>query len=286
MLVDMTLQSFVSSADLAIAISIAALSVSALRSGRRPRRMRSWLFFALASLTLVVHSAFGTQGDGQAEAAALFELLTLALFAIGFVLLYGADREQLRSIETLAELDPTTGLLNRQAFRELVSAHLRRPRHGPSAVAVVDLDGFKAVNDSRGHPAGDEVLGLVAAAIRANLRAQDLASRYGGDEFVIFLADCPVESALPIMGDRGVRLDGDGLGRSRALRGRRRRARRSGPYRGPRASFGEALGQEPAPRRGDRLSRGARPFDQRAQLRRRDLGAIEIALHDLDAEGR
>jgi len=71
MLVDMTLQSFVSSADLAIAISIAALSVSALRSGRRPRRMRSWLFFALASLTLVVHSAFGTQGEGLAEAAAL-----------------------------------------------------------------------------------------------------------------------------------------------------------------------------------------------------------------------
>ena len=50
MLVDMTLQGFVSSADLAIAISIAALSVSALRGGRRPRRMRSWLFFALASL--------------------------------------------------------------------------------------------------------------------------------------------------------------------------------------------------------------------------------------------
>src|SRR5437773_3319945 len=199
MLVDMTLQGFAASADLAIAISIAALSVSALRSGRRPRRMRSWLFFALASVTLVAHSAFGTQGESQADEAALFELLTLALFAIGFVLLYGADREQLRSIETRAELDPTTGLLNRQAFRELVSAHLRRPRHGPSAVAVVDLDGFKAVNDSRGHPAGDEVLGLVAAAIRANLRAQDLASRYGGDEFVIFLADCPVESAPPIL---------------------------------------------------------------------------------------
>ncbi len=160
--------------------------------------MRSWLFFALASLTLVAHSAFGTQGESQADGAALFELLTLALFAIGFVLLYGADREQLRSIETRAELDPTTGLLNRQAFRELVAAQLRR-RGGPSALAVVDLDGFKAVNDSRGHPAGDEVLGLVATAIRANLRAEDLASRYGGDEFVVYLADCPVEGALRIM---------------------------------------------------------------------------------------
>src|SRR5438445_447855 len=128
MLLQMTLQSFVASADLAIAISIAALSVSALRSGRRPHRMRSWLFFALGSMTLVVHSAFGTLGAGQAETADLFELLTLALFATGFVLLYGADREQLRSIETRAELDATTGLLNRQAFRDLVGAHLRRPR--------------------------------------------------------------------------------------------------------------------------------------------------------------
>jgi diguanylate cyclase len=199
MLTDMTLQAFIASADLAIAISIAALSISALRSGRRPPRMRSWLFFALGSTTLVVHSAFGTLGAGQAETAALFELLTLALFGIGFVLLYGADREQLRSIETRAELDATTGLLNRQAFRELVGAELRRPRRGPSAIAVVDLDGFKAVNDSRGHPAGDEVLGLVATAIRANLRTQDLASRYGGDEFVIYLADCPVDSVLRIM---------------------------------------------------------------------------------------
>jgi diguanylate cyclase (GGDEF)-like protein len=199
MLTDMTLQAFIASADLAIAISIAALTVSALRSGRRPRRVRSWLFFALGSITLVVHSAYGTLGASQAETAALFELLTLALFAVGFVLLYGADREQLRSIETRADLDPTTGLLNRRAFRELVGAQLRQPRRGPSAVAVVDLDGFKAVNDSRGHPAGDEVLNLVATAIRANLRTQDLASRYGGDEFVIYLAECSVESALGIM---------------------------------------------------------------------------------------
>jgi len=199
MLVVMTLQGFVSSADLAIAISIAALSVSALRSGRRPRRMRSWLFFALASVTLVAHSAFGTQGEAHADAAALFELLTLALFAIGFVLLYGSDREQLRSIETRAELDPTTGLLNRQAFRELVAKRLRRPRSGPSAVAVVDLDGFKAVNDSRGHPAGDEV--PRPGGHRHPRESPRGRSRlaYGGDEFVVYLADCPVDSALRIM---------------------------------------------------------------------------------------
>jgi diguanylate cyclase (GGDEF)-like protein len=76
---------------------------------------------------------------------------------------------------------------------------MRRPRRGPSALAVVDLDGFKAVNDSHGHPAGDRVLELVASAIRANLRANDVAGRYGGDEFVIYLGDCGVENALRIM---------------------------------------------------------------------------------------
>ena len=161
--------------------------------------MRSWVFFALASITLVVHSALGTAGPAQSDAAAVFELLTLALFGVGFVLLYGADREHLRSIETRADIDPTTGLLNRQAFRDRVTARLGGRRRRPAALAVIDLDGFKAVNDSHGHPVGDKVLGLVATAIRANLRNEDLAARYGGDEFVVYLADCSVENALRTM---------------------------------------------------------------------------------------
>jgi diguanylate cyclase (GGDEF)-like protein len=185
-------------ADLAIAISLATVSITALRSGRRPRHMRSWLLFAVGSLTLVAHSALDGVG-GQADASALFELLTLALFATGFVLLYGSERDRLRDIETRAERDLTTGLLNRDAFRRAVANQLRRTKRGPAAIAIVDLDGFKAVNDSSGHPAGDKVLELVASAIRANLRAHDLAGRYGGDEFVVYLDDCGADSALRIM---------------------------------------------------------------------------------------
>jgi diguanylate cyclase (GGDEF)-like protein len=198
MLRSVTLQTFATSADLAIAISLAAVSITALRSGRRPRHMRSWLLFALGSLTLVAHSALDGLA-GQADAAALFEVLTLALFATGFVLLYGSEREQLRDIETRAERDVTTGLLNREAFHHAVAAMLRRPNRSPAALAVVDLDGFKAVNDTRGHPTGDKVLELVASAIRANLRPRDLAGRYGGDEFVVYLDACGAENALRIM---------------------------------------------------------------------------------------
>src|SRR2546428_5149054 len=87
----------------------------------------------------------------------------------------------MRTIETHAERDATTGLLNRRAFRDAASAILARrdPSRG-SVLAVLDLDGFKAVNDSRGHPAGDQILELVAAAIRTNLRVRDVAGRYGG----------------------------------------------------------------------------------------------------------
>jgi diguanylate cyclase (GGDEF)-like protein len=193
-----TLQTFVMSADLAIAISLATVSITALRSGRRPRHMRSWLLFAVGSLTLVAHSALDGLA-GQADAAALFELLTLALFATGFVLLYGSERDQLRDIENRAERDLTTGLMNREAFNRAVGVMLRRPNRSPAAIAVVDLDGFKAVNDSRGHPTGDKVLELVASAIRANLRPRDLAARYGGDEFVVYLDACGPENALRIM---------------------------------------------------------------------------------------
>src|SRR2546428_6505085 len=100
----------------------------------------------------------------------------------------------MRTIETHAERDATTGLLNRRAFRDAASAILARrdPSRG-SVLAVLDLDGFKAVNDSRGHPAGDQILELVAAAIRTNLRVRDVAGRYGGGEIVVF----PPESGLP-----------------------------------------------------------------------------------------
>ena len=197
----MGLSAFATSADLALALSIAALTVTALRSGRRPHRVRSWLVFAAASLALLAHTIFDALGSAVfGNAAALSEVLSLGLFAFGFALLYGADRDQMRTIETHAERDATTGLLNRRAFRDAASAILARrdPSRG-SVLAVLDLDGFKAVNDSRGHPAGDQILELVAAAIRTNLRVRDVAGRYGGDEFVIFLSDCGLPEAERIL---------------------------------------------------------------------------------------
>jgi diguanylate cyclase (GGDEF)-like protein len=82
--------------------------------------------------------------------------------------------------------DPLTGLPNRRAL-DAALGRVGAGRAGPCAVALIDLDRFKDVNDSASHATGDGVLREVAACLRAALRAEDLVVRYGGDEFVVVL---------------------------------------------------------------------------------------------------
>ncbi|HET6736498.1 GGDEF domain-containing protein [Mycobacterium sp.] len=86
-----------------------------------------------------------------------------------------------------ADRDPLTGLLNRRAFRRAVVDLIARHRSTNSylTIIMIDLDGFKRLNDSRGHAAGDEALIAVAAALRDNCRATAVIGRVGGEEFLI-----------------------------------------------------------------------------------------------------
>ena len=92
--------------------------------------------------------------------------------------------------ERLAARDPLTGLLNRRELHEGLSREVERcRRHGGSfSVAMLDLDGFKLVNDSSGHSEGDEVLRRVASALSSSVRGSDVVFRMGGDEFAVLLA--------------------------------------------------------------------------------------------------
>lgn len=90
-----------------------------------------------------------------------------------------------------ARTDPLTGLLNRRGFEEVeerVRARSERSRL-PYGVVLLDLDGFKAVNDRLGHEVGDEVLCAVAALLHTHTRVTDKLVRLGGDEFVVLLPD-------------------------------------------------------------------------------------------------
>ena len=196
----MGLLTLTAAANVALALSIFALTISSLRSGRRPSHGRSWLFFAAASGTLVLHALLEALPGSPSEVTAIFEVATIALLGCGFVLLYGSDREELRRLQTAAERDPMTQLYNLRTFRDLADARLgaAAPADG-LAIAVLDLDGFKQVNDTHGHPAGDRALRLVATAVRASLRTSDLAARYGGDEFILLLDDCDDAAAQRIL---------------------------------------------------------------------------------------
>ena len=103
----------------------------------------------------------------------------------------------------LATVDGLTGLFVRRYFDQRLEEECRRSERyfGQFALLMMDLDDFKAVNDRFGHPMGDQVLRVTAAAIRKSLRAVDLAARYGGEEFVAVLPRTEMGEAIRV-GDR------------------------------------------------------------------------------------
>jgi len=118
---------------------------------------------------------------------------------------------QMRGLKTRAEnlqsalaserrralVDPLTGIGNRRALEHELAAQWRRWRRGGTelALAIIDLDEFKAVNDTYGHRAGDKVLSSVAALCAERLRTGDFIARYGGEEFVLLLPDTGLDGA-------------------------------------------------------------------------------------------
>ena len=104
-------------------------------------------------------------------------------------LLHDASRSYARALESLALQDPLTGLANRRLLAERMRIALAHARLHRSAIAVayLDLDGFKQINDTLGHGAGDTLLKMVAERLVAAVRDEDTVARLGGDEFMIAL---------------------------------------------------------------------------------------------------
>ena len=104
-----------------------------------------------------------------------------------------------REATATASTDPLTGLPNRRYFDEFCGLLARRRRSGDAvAVLMVDIDRFKVLNDTYGHPAGDEVLKAVAGAIVAAVREEDVPARVGGEEFAVLLRNPGPEVAVEV----------------------------------------------------------------------------------------
>ncbi len=121
----------------------------------------------------------------------------LADFAEIIGLAVANTEAQARLVEQAAT-DPLTGLANHRAFHERLREELSRAlRHDrPLALALLDIDHFKAVNDSLGHERGDAVLAAVAARLTESARAEDVLARLGGDEFAVLMPETTEDDAL------------------------------------------------------------------------------------------
>jgi diguanylate cyclase (GGDEF)-like protein len=139
-------------------------------------------FYALRNQDISIHT------NSFIQSLTFISLVMLMVFGLSaYLLLLKEDAD--RIIESLAFTDSLTGLANRRSFLDVAQRHFhRRQRESKSLTLLfLDIDLFKAANDTYGHPFGDEVLVALADVIRKSLRVDDLSCRYGGEEFVLLL---------------------------------------------------------------------------------------------------
>ncbi len=147
---------------------------------------RTWL--------LVVRDP-GDPGIGLPALIAVFGVALAALLAA--LVLVWSRSERMQDLEQQASHDPLTGLKNRRRFDEDLRTELARSRREQTtgAVLMLDLDNFKQVNDTLGHPVGDQTIADIAGVLHKRLRATDVVARLGGDEFAIVLPRCDLDEA-------------------------------------------------------------------------------------------
>jgi len=160
---------------------------------------------AASAVTVVLvarlHAASPTADPGATYVVAL----TLTIAAVGLMCVWQARilQDQRRRLLLLTRQDPLTGCLNRRGFEVLLGEGLDRVRAGEDqlSVVVIDFDGFKKVNDTHGHAAGDELLRWAAHELRTTVRHDDVVARLGGDEFALLLPGLDADAAT-VVADR------------------------------------------------------------------------------------
>ncbi len=180
-----------------------AMLLTIVRHGER--HLSTWFFglMILLQSASMLHRGLMALTDGGAGTdlshggpyhslyLAMTNFMTL-LLPVGFMAV--ATRRLQVVLEQRAHRDPLTQVLNRRGFADALDKEAASAR--PAALMAIDLDLFKAINDSHGHAMGDRVLVHVAGLIGATLRAGDHLARFGGEEFIVLLPDTQLEQAM------------------------------------------------------------------------------------------
>ena len=148
-----------------------------------------------------IRSGDGAPVNIRLTSGATIEFRCKALPEGGRLLTYGNVSDLVRqaeALERLAATDAMTGLANRRQFFKLAAAEWSRAERyrRPLALLMMDIDLFKAVNDTHGHAAGDEVIKAVAKTLASHKRNSDIAARMGGEEFALLLLEASADAAV------------------------------------------------------------------------------------------
>jgi diguanylate cyclase (GGDEF)-like protein len=159
--------------------------------------LRDLTAIQVAILSSLAKDPEGLELEGYADLALR---LAEAIGVLQSVAVEGLVERQVNELESLANSDPLTGLSNRRYLQDQLRQALGiyKRYETPFALLILDVDGLKRVNDSKGHQAGDRALVQVATAMRRTLRTTDTAARIGGDEFCVLATNQNATAAEPL----------------------------------------------------------------------------------------
>jgi diguanylate cyclase (GGDEF)-like protein len=188
-------------------------------TGRRPIGA-GLLIAGLAAIVagVLLPILLGSFSEQQTLVLALVEVICLVVIAVGVLLLARRLRASYEALWALARRDELTGVGNYRSLHERLAEEIARHRRHSREFALVllDLDGFKAVNERLGHLEGDRLLAEIGAALRDEVRAEDSVFRQGGDEFAVIVPEAHAEEAEEVAARLRGRISRRGFGTDEA----------------------------------------------------------------------